>query len=247
MKQYLATRVNLQHVYWVLDASHRFLPMTWRDVEYYIWMRRYNVPHTIVATKIDRIDPGHLSRWMQVVRAVLCECDDALELPRPRYRPMLGISSHTGHGIKELMFDMVYHAANDLSENQLCLKAFSQLTYTPMRTTTALAAEGHLSPRSQLECESFHRRNPHSVLDEERYAQQSASSQLPVNRFQNMILATPENVNSGETSARKASDKVVVKSSSQPDVIPSLPPTLAGRSVSPNFTWNLPKDSKKSE
>ena len=73
IEEYLTTRQQLRGVIELVDGRHK--PSD-DDVSMYQWLRYYNIPTLVVATKIDKVKPSARNRTINEVRR-------ALELPLP--------------------------------------------------------------------------------------------------------------------------------------------------------------------
>ncbi|KRL26966.1 GTPase [Limosilactobacillus frumenti DSM 13145] len=73
IEEYLTTRQQLRGVIELVDGRHK--PSD-DDISMYQWLRYYNIPTLVVATKIDKVKPSALNRTIN-------EVSRALELPSP--------------------------------------------------------------------------------------------------------------------------------------------------------------------
>lgn len=73
IEEYLTTRQQLRGVIELVDGRHK--PSD-DDISMYQWLRYYNIPTLVVATKIDKVNPSARNRTIN-------EVSRALELPSP--------------------------------------------------------------------------------------------------------------------------------------------------------------------
>lgn len=73
IEEYLTTRQQLRGVIELVDGRHK--PSD-DDVSMYQWLRYYNIPTLVVATKIDKVKPSARNRTVNEVRRTL-------EMPSP--------------------------------------------------------------------------------------------------------------------------------------------------------------------
>lgn len=73
IEEYLTTRQQLRGVIELVDGRHK--PSD-DDISMYQWLRYYNIPTLVVATKIDKVKPSARNRTIN-------EVSRALELPSP--------------------------------------------------------------------------------------------------------------------------------------------------------------------
>lgn len=87
---YLSKRPELRAVVLLVDIRHE---PTDDDVIMYQWLRHYNIPAIIVATKGDKISRGQWQKHLKIIKTKLALQPD---------EPMMVYSSETGHGKEEL-------------------------------------------------------------------------------------------------------------------------------------------------
>jgi len=64
IEDYLAHRDNLKHVFMLVDFRHK---PTKDDVLMYNYLKYFNLPVTVVATKVDKITKGQWEKYKQIV------------------------------------------------------------------------------------------------------------------------------------------------------------------------------------
>ena len=150
VRQYLSARSNLKMAYFVLDSSKQPSCLTTRDKEYYAWMCAEKIPVTVVASKIDNIAPASVRGVYELISSELGRIEESTGLPHrdKETMPFLEISARTGHGIQNLMRDMVYNAACDLQDENLTISDMKRLSYTPMTSAEQIAVESKYLPEA---------------------------------------------------------------------------------------------------
>ncbi|MBQ7141000.1 MAG: YihA family ribosome biogenesis GTP-binding protein [Bacilli bacterium] len=63
IEDYLAHRTNLKHVFMLVDFRHK---PTKDDVLMYNYLKYFNLPVTVVATKVDKITKGQWDKYKQI-------------------------------------------------------------------------------------------------------------------------------------------------------------------------------------
>lgn len=64
IEDYLANRNNLKHVFMLVDFRHK---PTKDDVLMYNYLKYFNLPVTVVATKADKISKGQWDKYKQII------------------------------------------------------------------------------------------------------------------------------------------------------------------------------------
>ena len=64
IEEYLSNRKNLKHVFMLIDFRHK---PTKDDLLMYNYLKYYNLPVTIVATKIDKITKGQWDKYKNII------------------------------------------------------------------------------------------------------------------------------------------------------------------------------------
>lgn len=64
IEDYLANRNNLKHVFMLVDFRHK---PTKDDVLMYNYLKYFNLPVTVVATKVDKITKGQWEKYKQII------------------------------------------------------------------------------------------------------------------------------------------------------------------------------------
>eukprot|EP00759_Apiculatamorpha_spiralis_P008794 PhF_6_TR15664/c0_g1_i1/m.24340/K03978/engB; GTP-binding protein len=148
VKQYIVARSNLKKVYWVIDSSVR---ITNRDIEYHAWLQSQGVPFTVLMSKIDKLSPPKLidfyANELSPFLGIGQRKQDEMERWVP---PVLAVSSKTGTGIQDLMYDMVYNVVQELTDENLTLKHLKELSYLPLSPTELNNVQLGIRPETQV-------------------------------------------------------------------------------------------------
>ena len=64
IEDYLATRKNLKHIFMLVDFRHK---PTKDDLLMYNYLKYFNLPVTIVATKVDKIPKDHWDKYKNII------------------------------------------------------------------------------------------------------------------------------------------------------------------------------------
>ncbi len=64
IEDYLANRKNLKHVFMLVDFRHK---PTKDDILMYNYLKYFNLPVTIVATKVDKITKGQWNKYKNII------------------------------------------------------------------------------------------------------------------------------------------------------------------------------------
>ena len=64
IEEYLANRKNLKHIFMLIDFRHK---PTKDDLLMYNYLKYFNLPVTIVATKIDKIPKGQWDKYKNII------------------------------------------------------------------------------------------------------------------------------------------------------------------------------------
>lgn len=64
IEEYLANRSNLKHIFMLIDFRHK---PTKDDLLMYNYLKYFNLPVTIVATKIDKIPKGQWDKYKNII------------------------------------------------------------------------------------------------------------------------------------------------------------------------------------
>ena len=73
MEDYLEAREYLKNVFMLIDFRHK---PTKDDLMMYTYLRHYNIPVTIVATKVDKISKNKIDKYKKVLKETLNINDD---------------------------------------------------------------------------------------------------------------------------------------------------------------------------
>lgn len=68
IEEYLTTRSNLKSVFLLIDARHK---PTEDDILMYDYLKHFNIPVTIIATKIDKIPKTHVNKHIKIIKQTL--------------------------------------------------------------------------------------------------------------------------------------------------------------------------------
>lgn len=96
MERYFTTRRNLHAVIMVVDLRH---PPSQDDKNMYEFLRYYQIPAIVVATKADKISKGRWPKHIKVIKE---------ELKLRKEDPLLPFSSETSIG-REALWDEIIH------------------------------------------------------------------------------------------------------------------------------------------
>lgn len=73
IEEYITTRENLKHVFLLVDFRHK---PTEDDVLMYEYLKYYNLPVTIIATKSDKVKNSERTKNKELIKSTLNLCDD---------------------------------------------------------------------------------------------------------------------------------------------------------------------------
>ena len=68
IEDYLQTRENLKRVFMLIDFRHK---PTEDDLLMYNFLKYYNVPVTIIATKYDKVSPSKRDKCLKQIQSVI--------------------------------------------------------------------------------------------------------------------------------------------------------------------------------
>jgi len=99
IETYLTTREQLKTVFHIVDLRH---PPTKDDIMMYEWLKHFDIPHEVIATKHDKIPKTQVPKHAKIIRE---------ELGMPKGKQPILFSSETGLG-KDEVWKLIYEACS---------------------------------------------------------------------------------------------------------------------------------------
>ncbi|TWI57075.1 ribosome biogenesis GTP-binding protein YihA/YsxC [Halalkalibacter nanhaiisediminis] len=100
IETYLQDREQLKAVVQIVDLRH---PPSADDKMMYQWLKHFDIPVIVVATKSDKIPKGKWQKHLKVI---------AKDLEKAESDPIMLFSSETAQGKEELWKKILYYASN---------------------------------------------------------------------------------------------------------------------------------------
>lgn len=100
IETYLENREQLKAVVQIVDLRH---PPSADDKMMYQWLKHFDIPVIVVATKSDKIPKGKWQKHLKVI---------AKDLEKVESDPLMLFSSETAQGKEELWKKILYYASN---------------------------------------------------------------------------------------------------------------------------------------